>query len=167
MPFGIGGHPGFNVPLEQGTDFSDYYIEFSEKAPARRWVLTDTGFMTGETQPFALENGKIYRLHHDMFDHDAIFLRDIAPSFTLKSDKTTKAITVSYTNMPYLGFWHKPCTKAPYMCIEPWNGLPASVDESGNLWYNYSKHSKYLKTVTKTSSIITSSKRTRGGGKRV
>ncbi len=125
LPFGIGGHPGFNVPLEQGTDFSDYYIEFSEKAPARRWVLTDTGFMTGETQPFALENGKIYRLHHDMFDHDAIFLRDIAPSVTLKSDKTTKAITVSYTNMPYLGFWHKPCTKAPYMCIEPWNGLPA------------------------------------------
>ncbi len=125
LPFGIGGHPGFNIPLEAGTTFTDYYIEFSDICPARKLILTETCFMTDETEPFPLENGKIYRLHHDMFDNDAIFLRDMATSVTLKSDKTTKAVTVSYTNMPYLGLWHKPKTEAPYMCIEPWNGLPA------------------------------------------
>jgi galactose mutarotase-like enzyme len=26
--------------------------------------------------------------------------------------------------MPYLGIWHKPRTEAPYVCIEPWCGLP-------------------------------------------
>ncbi len=125
LPFGIGGHPGFNVPLEAGTDFSDYYIEFAEKSPARKLILTERCFMTDETEPFALEIGTIYHLHHDMFDNDAIFLRDMATSVTLKSDKTTKAVTVSYTNMPYLGLWHKPRTDAPYLCIEPWNGLPS------------------------------------------
>lgn len=125
LPFGIGGHPGFNIPLEEGTVFTDYYIEFADVKPARKLILTETCFMTDETEPFPLENGKIYRLHHDMFDNDAIFLRDMASSVTLKSDKTTRAVTVSYTNMPYLGLWHKPKTEAPYMCIEPWNGLPA------------------------------------------
>ena len=28
MYFGIGGHPGFQVPLEDGLEFSDYYLEF-------------------------------------------------------------------------------------------------------------------------------------------
>ena len=75
-----------------------------------------------------MENGTICRLHHSLFDHDAIFLLDIAPSVTLKSDKTTKGVTVSYTNMPYLGLWHKPKSDAPYLCIEPWNGMPADAD---------------------------------------
>ena len=43
----------------------------------------------------------------------------------MKSDKTDKSVTVSYTNMPYLGLWHKPKTDAPYICIEPWNGMPS------------------------------------------
>ncbi len=125
LPFGIGGHPGFNVPLAEGTEFTDYYIEFSEKTPVRKLILTDTCFMTDRTEPFPLEGGKVYHLHHDMFDHDAIFLTDMASSVTLKSDKTSRAVTVSYTNMPYLGLWHAPKKEAPYLCIEPWNGLPA------------------------------------------
>lgn len=125
LPFGLGGHPGFNVPLEVGTDFTDYYIEFSNAVPARKLILTDTCFMTDATEPFPLEDGKIYRLHHDMFDHDAIFLCDMAKSVTLKSDKTTKAVTLAYNDMSYLGLWHKPKSDAPYLCIEPWTSLPS------------------------------------------
>lgn len=125
LPFGIGGHPGFNVPLSDGTTFSDYYLEFSTVTPVRQLILTDACFMTDETKPFSLEGGTVYRLHHDMFDHDAIFLTDVAPSVTLKSDKTSRAVTVAYDNMPTLGLWHAPKTDAPYLCIEPWNGLPS------------------------------------------
>jgi galactose mutarotase-like enzyme len=125
LPFGIGGHPGFNVPMVEGSEFSDYYLEFSEVTPVKKVILTDRCFMTDALEPFALEGGKVYKLHHDMFDHDAIFLTDMAKSVTLTSDKTDKAVTVSYTNMPYLGLWHKPKTDAPYICIEPWNGMPA------------------------------------------
>ncbi len=125
LPFGLGGHPGFNIPLEPGTDFTDYYVEFAENAPARKLILTETCFMTDDSEPFPLEDGKIYRLHHDMFDNDAIFLKDMAKSVTLKSDKTTKAVTLTYNDMSYLGLWHKPKTEAPYMCIEPWISLPA------------------------------------------
>jgi galactose mutarotase-like enzyme len=125
LPFAIGGHPGFNVPMVPDTDFSDYYLSFGEVAPVKKVILTDRCFMTDALEPFALEDGKVYHLHHDMFDHDAIFLTDMAKSVTLTSDKTDKAVTVSYTNMPYLGLWHKPKTDAPYICIEPWNGMPS------------------------------------------
>lgn len=125
LPFAIGGHPGFNVPLVEGATFADYYLEFAEVAPVKKVILTDRCFMTDALEPFALEDGKVYHLHHDMFDHDAIFLTDMAKAVTLKSDKTDKSVTVSYTNMPYLGLWHKPKTDAPYICIEPWNGMPS------------------------------------------
>ncbi len=138
LPFSIGGHPGFNVPLERGGDFSDYYIEFSAVTPVKKLLLTDRCFMTDKREPFALEDGTKYRLHHDMFDHDAIFLTDMAPAVTLTSDQTEKAVTVSYTNMPYLGLWHKPHTEAPYLCIEPWNGMPSddgTVDDMATKKY--------------------------------
>ena len=49
----------------------------------------------------------------------------IAPAVTLKSDKSERSVTMSYEGMPYLGIWHKPRTQAPYVCIEPWCGLPS------------------------------------------
>ncbi|MBP5292656.1 MAG: aldose 1-epimerase family protein [Clostridia bacterium] len=125
MPFAVGGHPGFNVPLVKGESFSDYYVEFSEKAPIKKLILSETCFMTPDKVDFPLEEGKIYRLHHDMFDNDAIFVTDMAESVSLKSTKSEKSVTVSYPGFPYLGFWHKPKTEAPYLCIEPWHGLPS------------------------------------------
>ena len=34
-------------------------------------------------------------------------------------------VTVSYPDFRYLGFWHKPKTDAPYVCVEPWTSLPS------------------------------------------
>ena len=86
MYFGIGGHPGFRVPLE---------------------------------------DNRILRLYHKMFDEDAIVFRNMADEVTLKSEKGMRRVTVSYPNMPYLGLWHAPKTEAPYLCIEPWTSLPS------------------------------------------
>ena len=126
LPFSIGGHPGFNVPLAQGTEFTDYYVEFSDATSPRAFVMSETCFLTGQSEPFPLENGRVCHLHHDMFDNDAIFLHDIAPSVTLKSDKTSRAVTLSLDGMPHVGLWHAPRTEAPYLCIEPWTGMPST-----------------------------------------
>ena len=31
IPYFIGGHPGFNCPLEDNEKYEDYYLEFSER----------------------------------------------------------------------------------------------------------------------------------------
>lgn len=125
MYFGIGGHPGFNVPLEQGLSFEDYYLQFAETCRPDRVIHTEDCFVAGRTEHFALEDGRIIRLHHDLFDDDAIVLQDECDCVTLRSDKGQRAVTVSYPGLPYLGIWHKPKSDAHYVAIEPWVSLPS------------------------------------------
>lgn len=125
MYFGIGGHPGFNVPLEEGLEFSDYYLEFADVCRPDRVLHSEDCFLNGHHEEWKLEDGKRYYLHHDMFDEDAVVLKDMADKVVLKSDKGKRSITVSYPGMPFLGLWHAPGTKAPYICIEPWTSLPS------------------------------------------
>lgn len=128
MYFGIGGHPGFMVPLEEGLEFADYYLEFGGEARPERVGHTPACFLSGRDAEFPLEDGRKLRLSHDLFDNDAIVLRNMADEVTLKSDKGTRQVKVSYPDMSYLGIWHTPKTDAPYVCIEPWTSLPSRQD---------------------------------------
>lgn len=125
MYFGVGGHPGFNVPFEKDTVFEDYYLEFESVKEPKRVTFSGDCFVTGQLAEFSLDNGTKLRLHHGMFDEDAIVLTDMARCVILKSDKSSRAVRVAYPNMSYIGFWHMPKTDAPYVCIEPWSSLPS------------------------------------------
>ena len=126
MYFGLGGHPGFHVPLAPGKKFEDYRLRFSETcAPCRVGFNADC-FVTHEDVPFRLENGTDIPLRHDLFDDDAIVLRDMAREVTLTCGEGP-GVTVRFPGMQYLGLWHWPKTDAPYICIEPWCSLPADA----------------------------------------
>ncbi len=123
MPFALGGHPGFRVPLEPGEAFEDYYLEFSAACqPDRMGFTEDTILLNGQNVTYPLKNERYLPLRHDLFDEDAVILQHMAREVTLKSSR--HSITVAYPDMPYLGIWHMPKTDAPYVCIEPWTSLP-------------------------------------------
>ena len=122
MYFGVGGHPGFRVPLEEGLAFEDYALAF--EGQSRRWLLSDTYTMTGETVPYPMAEG-VLPLRHDLFDQDAIILENEGRQARLYSGKGRRAVTLRHPQMPYLGLWHKPHSDAPYVCLEPWVSLPA------------------------------------------
>lgn len=128
MYFGVGGHPGFNVPLEEGRSFEDYYLEFDCVRGANRVGFSEDCFVTGELTEFSLEDSIRLPLTHNMFDDDAIVLTDMAASVSLKTNMGNKGVRVAYPNMSYLGIWHMPKTDAPYVCIEPWSSLPSRKD---------------------------------------
>ena len=125
MFFGVGGHPGFNVPLESGLAFEDYYLEFAENAVPTRIGFSETCFLTGTDKLYVLEDGKRIGLRHDLFDEDAIVLKHMPRTVKLGSDKGTHSVTVTYPDFGFLGFWHMPRMEAPYVCIEPWSSLPS------------------------------------------
>ena len=127
MAFGLGGHPGFNVPLAPGLAFEDYRLEFAEPCVPERVLLSPKYFISGETEPYRLENNAI-ELRHGLFDHDAVILKGAARTVTLKTDKDSHAVEVSYPDMDYVAFWHTPETEAPFVCVEPWMSLPARQD---------------------------------------
>ena len=125
MYFAVGGHPGFNVPMEEGLRFEDYYLEFDEESHPYRIFLADSGAVTPRQEVYEMENHRRIPLHHDLFDHDALVLHHAAKAVTLKSDRGNHSVKVSYPDFRYVGFWHKPQTDAPYVCIEPWTSLPS------------------------------------------
>lgn len=133
MPATLGLHPGFNVPLDSGS-FEDWRLEFADTCSPDKLILSDTCYLTGRKEAFPLEDGKRLPLRHSLFDNDAIFLSRPGEEISLRSDKSDRSVTFRFPGFPYLGFWHAPKSDAPYVCIEPWMGLPAydgEVDDFG------------------------------------
>lgn len=124
MYFGIGGHPGFQVPLDDGGIFEDYELEFDRECCPEQIIFSEDCFVTGEVRDFPLEKNRI-RLRHTLFDHDAIVLKWMADAVTLIGRQRGRYVKVKYPQMKYLGIWHAPRSEAPYVCIEPWSSLPS------------------------------------------
>ena len=129
MYFGLGGHPGFNVPMIPGKEFSDYRLRFGQACSPRLICFNEACFVTGEEKPYPLTGGDTIALHHNMFDDDAIVLTNMARQITLETDGDSHRVTVTFPQMGYLGLWHWPRTDAPYICIEPWCSLPSRAGE--------------------------------------
>ncbi len=125
LPCSTGGHPGFNIPFIKGEKFEDYYVEFNEPRKVTRIETSPTVFFTGNNNPYPLKDDKIIELKHDLFDNDAIFLTGMSDSVSIKSKTNDRKITVSYTDMTHVGFWHSCKTQAPFVCVEPWHGIPS------------------------------------------
>ncbi len=125
LPFSYGGHTGFNVPFAKGEQFDDYYIEFAEPAKVTKWEFSPRRLYTGNELPVPLENDRVLPLRHELFDSDAIFFCHMPETVSLRSRKNSRSVTVNYPGMPHLGLWHMPKTDAPFVCIEPWHGMPA------------------------------------------
>lgn len=129
MYYGIGGHPGFNVPLTENKKFEDYRLRFHTSGTPKRIGFTDACYRDGTDAPYALQDGTSIPLSHDLFDHDAIVLTDMSRAVTLEAPGDSHSVTVTYPHMDYLGIWHMPYTDAPYVCIEPWCSLPSMQDK--------------------------------------
>lgn len=126
MYFGLGAHPGFNVPLGEGERFEDYRLRFDAPCRPRRIGFTPDCFLDGTDQPFPLVEDRFLPLRHSLFDQDAIVLKDAGRRVTLEAAGKDRSVSVEFPGMDYLGLWHCPNTDAPYLCIEPWCSLPSS-----------------------------------------
>lgn len=83
---------------------------------------------------YLLEDDVLIRLRNDLFDDDAIILKNMAREATMKSDKCEKGVKVTYSDFGFLCVWHMPKTDAPYMCIEPQSSLPSRQNLAEDLY---------------------------------
>ena len=124
MYFSMGGHPGFRLPLAEGLAFEDYRLRFAEKCHPTRVTFCKDYLVAGR-MPYPLQDDCIIPLHHPLFDDDAVVLEGSGATVTLETDKDSHAVTVTYPQMKYVGFWHTTKSDAPFVCIEPWSALPS------------------------------------------
>lgn len=125
MYFGIGAHPGFNIPIGNKGCFEDHYLDFDIPCSPVRIGFSEDCFLNGNDVPFTLDEDRRLSLSHELFDNDAIVLENIPDRVTLRSKHGQHRICISYPDMKYLGLWHAPHTTAGYICIEPWSSLPS------------------------------------------
>ena len=127
MYYGLGSHPGINVPLTKGIPFEDYFLEFPYAKDVKQRIFTDGVLDTGLCKPYELENGRLY-LKHNLFDNDAVCLENTGHVVLLRTEKDKKSVRVEYPQTKWCALWHKTGAKAPYVCIEPWFTLPGTED---------------------------------------
>ena len=73
---------------------------------------------------FPLEDGKILRLKHSLFDRDALVLSHTSHRIELRSDATPRKVILEVPDaMKYLGIWHAPKKEAPYVCLDDNRGV--------------------------------------------
>jgi len=133
MYYSVGGHPGFNAPFDANEDFTDMYIQFKESARPMHVNMKAPGYCTGGAVAFGVNEKNRYPLHHDMFDNDGIFMYGTDHGISLRSTKSDKFVTIEYPDMDYVGLWHRPMTDAPYICMEPWGGMPSDLGKIDDL----------------------------------
>ena len=78
MPFGIGGHPGFRVPLVDGERFDDYSINFSQPCQPDRVGFTPAVYLNSHDKRYPLTEDTRLDLQHSLFDEDAIILKNMS-----------------------------------------------------------------------------------------
>lgn len=126
MFFGIGGHPGFVVPMGEEGAFEDCCLEFGQPGTPTKVGLSATCYVNGQDEPFPLRDEQYLDLRHDLFDNDAIVLTNMSTKVSIRSRVSDRAVEVEYPQMKYLGIWHAPKKEPNYVCIEPWSSLPSA-----------------------------------------
>ena len=113
LPYAFGFHPGFSCPPEGAT----LLFECEESERARR---ASNGQLLPEGWTSPLE-GRRLDLTLGLFAAGALVFDRIASRAVTLRAPDRPPLTVLW-DTPNLGIWSKP--GAPYLCIEPWAGLP-------------------------------------------
>lgn len=130
LPFQIGGHPGFNCPVEEGGRFEDYRVEF-ERPETADCPLIDpvTRLVDVERRTPLLRNEASFRLDRGLFRTDAlVFDRLRSRSVKLYSPRSGLGVRMDFADFDYLLVWSG-ANGGPFVALEPWSGLPTCTDE--------------------------------------
>ncbi len=132
MPFCVGGHPGFIIPMEEDACYTDYQLVFPYPENGKNLLVPGGGLVDGyEILP--LVDGNKIPLSHDLFDErDALVMPELrSRSVDLVHKVSGKGIRFNYPKMEVLAVWSMPKKNGDYVCLEPWHGMPGQVTESG------------------------------------
>lgn len=138
LAFSLGSHTGLAYPWK-GFLKEDYYLQF-QLAEVSQWVASSQdGFVLGswcggdgaaqescqlETSPYPyIQNGRI-KLEDGLFGGGHILTGVTSQWVALVEGTSGRQIRVNTAGFPYLVLWQSPSPVEPFVCIEPWFGLP-------------------------------------------
>ncbi len=136
MIFGIGGHPGFNVPVKNlGLEKKDFYFTTQPSVSRIQIPISkQNGLLDWDNRSLAPTDSLI-ALSDDLFKNDALIyqLKGHDNKISLRTEDSHFHINVWTRNAPFVGIWSQYPKTADYICIEPWWGIADRSDSNGKL----------------------------------
>jgi len=136
MHFCIGAHTAFRCPLRTGERFEDYEIVFDQPEEITMRLLTEEGLLSHDLrEPFLIGQDR-FTLDYGLFARvDTVILEGLrSRGVSLLHRDTGRGVHMDFAGFPMLAFWTKGAEKAPFLCIEPWQGCAALDNESGEFF---------------------------------
>ena len=135
MYFNIGGHVGVKCPVLSDEAFEDYEIVFDRPLTTGAYFPPSDDPILPEWYFGLLDGEDTLSLTHDLFEKGPIIIDQISSHLLkLRNKQNGRGIQFRYDGFPVLALWTFGVKKAPYLCLEPWHGMPAMVQDGKALW---------------------------------
>lgn len=131
MAYCIGGHVGFCCPRGAGA-FEDHDLLLPEQADVLLMPVQNAPLPGQQPSRPLLSGVTGFGLDRGLFDQGTLYLEQPGlHSITLRDRRSGRGVSMAYAGFPVMALWTKERADAPFLCIEPWHGLPEMEGESG------------------------------------
>lgn len=131
VPFMIGGHTGFCLPFTDDAKFEDHTLIFEHpETNVTRYIAVNGQIIENPNgEQNYLDGADRLALRYDLFDDDALMLTGLRSRKIALLDSNGKGVGMDFNGFDALGIWTPVGKKAPFICLEPWNGINAMSNE--------------------------------------
>lgn len=129
LSYSLGYHPAFNVPINGEGAFDDYRLAIqpvNHQLETYEIVKKPNPYRSGNIEVLPNYANGVVKLDHQMFEKGLLIIKSTGiKSVKLYSETdTSHSVTVDVSDFDHVTLWTKEGANAPFLCIEPFNGLP-------------------------------------------
>ena len=138
LPFTLGAHPAFNIPIPgvEAASLGQYHLLFTRSWTSYGPSITDEGLCDYTTPQRLIVNSDTLPLSWELIDREkTITLEDVPDrritlAANVEASSEAHSIQMDFEGFDYLGIWSA-APGCPFVALEPWCGIADTVDCDG------------------------------------
>jgi len=138
LPFTLGAHPAFNIPVPgvEAASLDQYSLLFTRSWTSFGPSITDEGLCDYATPQKLIVDSDTLPLSWELIDREkTITLEDVPDrritlTANAEASSETHGIQMDFEGFDYLGIWSA-APGCPFVALEPWCGIADTVDCDG------------------------------------
>ena len=133
LRFGIGYHPAFRIPFDGRHTTEDYEFRFDQPESPVILDCRPHGLLNGKSY-YQWKNAQAVPLTDELFANDSFCMAGLrSKTVGIYEKDTGRSIVCNVEGYPYTLIWSAPAKPVRFVCIEPWQSLPAA-EADGPEW---------------------------------
>lgn len=135
LPFTLGAHPAFNIPIPgvEAASLDQYHLLFTRSWTSYGPSITDEGLCDYTTPQRLIVDSDTLPLSWELIDREkTITLEDVPDrritlAANVEASSEAHGIQMDFEGFDYLGIWSA-APGCPFVALEPWCGIADTVD---------------------------------------